>query len=124
MSRKRGPGRARSVRITEARPGLTEDVRDRQRRYLVAMLVRTACVVLMVVLWDDHRTTAVVALVGAAVIPYAAVVITTGGRRREKRVPFALVGPPSGPVLEPTMILPPGPAREPAAGPAAGASRC
>jgi len=114
MSRKRGPGRAGTVRITEALPGLTEDLRGRQRRYVAAMLVRTACVLLMVVCWQDYRPLAVAALAGAGVIPYAAVVIAQAGRRREKRKSMVVVGPSVGRVLEPTAILP----AEPAAGPA------
>ncbi|MFF1444354.1 DUF3099 domain-containing protein [Streptomyces sp. NPDC058295] len=43
----------RAESITRARTGLSEDLRGRQRRYIVAMLVRSACVVLMAVTWNS-----------------------------------------------------------------------
>ena len=50
-------------RITGARQGLTEDVRGRQRRYVISMAVRTVAVILAVVLWNVERHVAIVALV-------------------------------------------------------------
>ena len=81
-------------RITGARQSLTEDVNARQRRYLVAMLVRTVAVVMTVVLWNVSRPLAVVALVLGVLIPYVAVVIANGGREKARALPTAhLVGP-------------------------------
>lgn len=42
----------RAESITRARPGLSQDLRGRQRRYVTAMLVRTACVVVMALTWN------------------------------------------------------------------------
>ena len=35
--------------------GLTEDVRGRQRRYVISMSIRTVSVILAVVLWNVER---------------------------------------------------------------------
>ncbi|MDG4865068.1 DUF3099 domain-containing protein [Streptomyces sp. T-3] len=97
--------------MTRARTGLTEDVRGRQRWYVMSMLVRTACVVLMTVTWNRWPALAVAALVGSVVIPYVAVVGVQAGWRqgRGTRPQLAPVhGTPETAVpLEPTLILPP-----------------
>jgi hypothetical protein len=79
--------KAKAVRITGARTGLTEDVRGRQRRYMFAMVVRTVCVILAVVLWQESRIAAIVALVGGTVIPYFAVVFANAGREGAPKAP-------------------------------------
>lgn len=51
----RSPWRRDATRadsITGARIGLTQDLRGRQRRYVTAMLVRSACVVVMALTWS------------------------------------------------------------------------
>ena len=53
-------------RITGARSSLSEDVRGRQRRYVISMLVRTVCVLLAVVLWDVQRRARRITLHGHA----------------------------------------------------------
>lgn len=63
MGRKSDDGRV--FRITGARTGLSEDVRGRQRRYVVSMLIRTACVLLAVALWHVQRYVAIGALAAA-----------------------------------------------------------
>ncbi|MBI0376813.1 DUF3099 domain-containing protein, partial [Streptomyces albiflaviniger] len=68
-------GDAEVFRITGARQGLADDVRGRQRRYVISMSVRTIAVVLAAVLWNVERHVAIVALVLGAVLPYIAVVI-------------------------------------------------
>ncbi|MGW6916765.1 DUF3099 domain-containing protein [Kitasatospora sp. NPDC054939] len=74
-------------RITGARSSLSEDVRGRQRRYVVSMLLRTVCVLLAVVLWDVQRVLAFGALAGAVLLPYFAVLIANAGRERAPGLP-------------------------------------
>ncbi|POX52015.1 hypothetical protein C3489_18895 [Streptomyces sp. Ru71] len=103
---------ARAESITRARTGLSHDVRGRQRRYLTAMLIRTACVVLMAATWTRWPVLAVCALAGAVVIPYVAVVVAQAHWRQQRGARHAVTplrDEPAGPrtVLEPTLILPP-----------------
>ncbi len=65
--------------ITGAPRALTDDVRDRQRRYLISMSIRTVCFVLAIVVSGWLRWAL---LVGALVLPYVAVVIANAGRER------------------------------------------
>ncbi|MFF7919414.1 DUF3099 domain-containing protein, partial [Streptomyces cyaneofuscatus] len=51
MRKQHGEGNAQVFRITGARTGLQEDVRGRQRRYVISMSIRTASVILAVALW-------------------------------------------------------------------------
>lgn len=107
--RRDGP---RAESITQARTGLTQDLRGRQRRYIAAMLVRTACVVLMAVTWNRWPAVAVCALAGGVVIPYVAVVAAQAGWRQQRGARVQLARPADEPavarvVLEPTLILPP-----------------
>ncbi|MFH0249242.1 DUF3099 domain-containing protein [Streptomyces fenghuangensis] len=96
--RQRGP---EVFRITGARQGLAEDVRGRERRYVVSMLVRTAAVLLTVMLWDVQRPLAVAALVLGAALPYVAVVIANAGRENTPAIPDSLVSAPPRPALGP-----------------------
>lgn len=89
-------------RITGARTGLAEDVRGRQRRYVISMTVRTASVILAATLWNVERYVAIVALVLGAVLPYIAVVIANAGRERPPSLPSTFVTAPTR-----TMIMPP-----------------
>ncbi|MCZ7413557.1 MULTISPECIES: DUF3099 domain-containing protein [unclassified Streptomyces] len=89
-------------RITGARQGLTDDVRARQRRYVISMLVRTASVLLTVLLWNVSRPLAVVTLVLGAALPYVAVVIANAGRENAPGLPGTLVLPPTRQALEPS----------------------
>ncbi|WP_042377794.1 DUF3099 domain-containing protein [Streptacidiphilus melanogenes] len=68
-----------AVRITAARPGLSEDIRHRQRRYALTMGIRTLCVILAIVLWQVDRVAAVIAIVAGGVLPYIAVVFANAG---------------------------------------------
>ncbi|WP_406349873.1 DUF3099 domain-containing protein [Streptomyces sp. NBC_00658] len=106
---RRDPPRAES--ITGARTGLTQALRGRQRRYVAAMLVRSACVVLMALTWNHWPAVAVCALVGGVVIPYVAVVAAQAGWQQQRGVRAELARPAEEPatrvVLEPTLILPP-----------------
>ncbi|MET9682485.1 DUF3099 domain-containing protein [Streptomyces coeruleorubidus] len=101
--RKRGGGHVEVFRITGARAGLQDDVRGRQRRYVISMTVRTISVILAATLWNVERHVAVVALVLGLVLPYIAVVIANAGRENAPSLPSTFVVPPVRP-----MIAPPG----------------
>ena len=92
--------------VTEARPGLSEDIRYRERRYLIMMGIRTVCFIAAVLMFINHLgwLTAIPA-VGALVIPYFAVVFANGGREPTTSRGFrayepnspAIYKPPTGP---------------------------
>ncbi|KAF4410006.1 MULTISPECIES: DUF3099 domain-containing protein [Streptomyces] len=96
----RKQGGAEVYRITGARQGLADDVRGRQRRYVISMSLRTVSVVLAAVLWDVQRYVAVVALVLGVVLPYVSVVIANAGRENASSLPSAHLAPPVRPMLE------------------------
>ncbi|MGW0334027.1 DUF3099 domain-containing protein [Streptomyces sp. NPDC003011] len=124
MRKQHGGGSTEVFRITGARTGLQEDVRGRQRRYVISMTVRTLSVILALTLWNVERHVAIVALVLGAILPYVAVVIANAGRENAPSLPSTFVTAPI-----PPMIMPPradGGAAEPvpqdvAGDPAAGA---
>ncbi|MEV5970595.1 DUF3099 domain-containing protein [Streptomyces sp. NPDC051921] len=87
-------------RITGARQGLAEDVRGRQRRYVVSMTIRTLSVIAAVALWNVERHVAIVALVAGAVLPYIAVVIANAGRESAPSLPSSFIPHPVRPELE------------------------
>jgi hypothetical protein len=86
-------------RITGARSSLSEDVRGRQRRYVISMLIRTLCVLLAVVLWDVQRWLAIAALAGGVLLPYFAVLIANAGRERAPGLPSAFDIPHDTPLM-------------------------
>jgi hypothetical protein len=88
------------IRITGARTSLTEDVRGRQRRYVISMLIRTVSVILAITLWNVQRPLAWVALVVGLLLPYIAVVIANAGRENAPGLPSSFLPPPSRPALE------------------------
>ncbi|CAM5288034.1 hypothetical protein STENM327S_05910 [Streptomyces tendae] len=102
MRKQSAGGSAEVFRITGARTGLQEDVRGRQRRYIISMSIRTASVILAVSLWNVERHVAIVALVLGAVLPYIAVVIANAGRENAPSLPSTFVTVPT-----PPMIMPP-----------------
>jgi hypothetical protein len=124
MRKQRGGGNVQVFRITGARTGLQEDVRGRQRRYVISMTVRTISVILAATLWNVERHVAAVALVLGLLLPYIAVVIANAGRENAPSLPSTFVAAPVRP-----MIAPPGPGEGPAesvaedavSGPGAGA---
>ncbi len=76
------PGRAQQVHlVTQAQRPLSEDIRYRQRRYLIMMGIRALCFVIAVVMFINHAgwLTAIPA-VGAIFLPYFAVVMANAGR--------------------------------------------
>ncbi|MGW6569469.1 DUF3099 domain-containing protein [Streptomyces sp. NPDC054975] len=102
-------------RITGARQGLAEDVRGRERRYVISMTIRTLSVIAAVVLWNVERHVAIVALVLGGLLPYIAVVIANAGREKPPTLPSTFVPGPSRPELplggapaEPGTERPPG----------------
>ncbi|MFC5800700.1 DUF3099 domain-containing protein [Streptomyces formicae] len=97
--RKRSAGEV--FRITGARQGLADDVRRRQRRYVISMSVRTVSVILAAVLWNVERHVAIVALVLGALLPYVAVVIANAGRENAPSLPSTFIPPPVRPMLDP-----------------------
>ncbi|WBO67196.1 DUF3099 domain-containing protein [Streptomyces camelliae] len=99
--RKQHGGGVQVFRITGARTGLAEDVRGRQRRYVISMTIRTVSVILAVALWNVERYVAVVALVFGALLPYVAVVIANAGRERPPSLPSTFVSMPTPPMITP-----------------------
>ncbi|MFG3493397.1 DUF3099 domain-containing protein [Streptomyces sp. NPDC047928] len=91
-------------RITGARQGLADDVRRRQRRYVISMSVRTVSVIAAAALWNVERHVAIVALVLGAVLPYIAVVIANAGRESAPSLPSTIVSAP--PVVRPALEAP------------------
>ncbi|MFE0805078.1 DUF3099 domain-containing protein [Streptomyces sp. NPDC058812] len=102
MRKQSAGGSTEVFRITGARTGLQEDVRGRQRRYIISMSVRTVSVVLAACLWNVERHVAIVALVLGAVLPYISVVIANAGRENAPSLPSTFVTVPT-----PPMIMPP-----------------
>ncbi|MET9823203.1 MULTISPECIES: DUF3099 domain-containing protein [unclassified Streptomyces] len=102
MRKQSAGGSAEVFRITGARTGLQEDVRARQRRYIISMSVRTASVILAVCLWNVERHVAIVALVLGAALPYIAVVIANAGRENAPSLPSTFVTAPTPPMIMPS----------------------
>jgi len=67
--------------ITEAQRGRSDEQTGRQRRYLISMGIRTACVVAAIIVpgWAKW-----VFIVAAVVLPYLAVVIANAGPETDK----------------------------------------
>ncbi|MFJ2937842.1 DUF3099 domain-containing protein [Streptomyces sp. NPDC087219] len=86
-------------RITGARQGLADDVRGRQRRYIISMTVRTLSVIAAAVLWNVERHVAIVALALGILLPYVAVVIANAGRETAPSLPSTFVPAPARPAL-------------------------
>ncbi|WP_127356801.1 DUF3099 domain-containing protein [Actinacidiphila soli] len=83
----------------EDRAGLTDDVRGRQRRYIITMSVRTVSFILFVALWNVSRPLAWIALTLALLLPYVAVVIANAGRENAPKLPSTFIHPPVQPML-------------------------
>ncbi|MDW4905943.1 DUF3099 domain-containing protein [Streptomyces sp. ADMS] len=104
MRKQSSSGGAQVFRITGARQGLADDVRGRQRRYIISMSVRTVAVVLAAVLWNVERHVASVALVLGMILPYISVVIANAGRENAPGLPSTFVTAPVRPMI--TQPLP------------------
>ncbi|MEW2359605.1 DUF3099 domain-containing protein [Spirillospora sp. NPDC029432] len=88
------PGRRAQVSevytVTNAPLPMSEDIRHRQRRYLVSMGIRTACflgAVLAGVLGAPLWAVGLL-IVGAVFLPYISVVIANGGREPQAGARF------------------------------------
>jgi hypothetical protein len=90
---------AEVFRITGARAGLTDDIRGRQRRYVISMSVRTVSFVLFFVLWNVSRPLGWIALVLGLLLPYVAVVIANAGRENAPGLPSTFIHRPVPPML-------------------------
>ena len=101
MRKLHGEGNAQVFRITGARTGLAEDIRGRQRRYVISMSVRTVSVILACALWNVERHVAIVALVLGVLLPYVAVVIANAGRENTPGLPSTFVTAPLRPMITP-----------------------
>ncbi|WP_329340727.1 DUF3099 domain-containing protein [Streptomyces sp. NBC_00663] len=101
MRKQHAGGGAQVFRITGARTGLQEDVRGRQRRYVISMSVRTLSVILAATLWNVERHVAIVALVLGILLPYVAVVIANAGRENAPGLPSTFVATPVRPMISP-----------------------
>ena len=97
----RKQGNVEVFRITGARQGLADDVRARQRRYVISMSVRTLSVIAAAVLWNVERHVAVVALVLGVVLPYISVVIANAGRENAPSLPSTFFTAPTRPMIAP-----------------------
>jgi hypothetical protein len=114
------PRRDQAHLVTEARPGLTEDIRYRERRYLILMGIRTVCFIAAVLVFVNHLgwLTAIPA-VGAIVIPYFAVIFANAGREPYTNRTFRQYEPNSPAIYKPpTPRGPEGPDVPPPAPPA------
>ncbi|HUJ05999.1 MAG TPA: DUF3099 domain-containing protein [Streptosporangiaceae bacterium] len=104
------PGRRSTRRdhahvVTEARLSRSEEISQRERRYLVMMGLRVVCFVIAVVAFLNHAGWyALIPAVGAITLPYFAVVVAnsratsagSGFRPYEPRLPERYSGPPGG----------------------------
>ena len=114
VSRRLGPRRtvagvarhADPVNISTAPISHAQDIRGRQTRYVISMLIRTACFLGAIVASGPLRWVLVAA---ALCLPYIAVVLAnSGSRRAPQNASFT---------HEPFGALEPGPPRHPAGGP-------
>ncbi|MFK0238926.1 DUF3099 domain-containing protein [Streptomyces vinaceus] len=99
MERKKRNG-AQVFRITGARMSLDEDVRGRQRRYVISMAIRTLSVLATVILWNVERHVAIVTLIAGGLLPYVAVVIANAGRESTPSLPSHFIPSPVRPALD------------------------
>ncbi|MEU6402012.1 DUF3099 domain-containing protein [Streptomyces sp. NPDC046985] len=99
MRKQHGGKNVQVFHITGARTGLQDDVRTRQRRYVISMAIRTVSVLLAVLLWNVERYVAIVALVLGAALPYIAVVIANAGRENAPKLPSTFVTVPTKPMI-------------------------
>lgn len=81
------------VRITDAKVAASEELRHRQNRYLISMLIRTACVLLAVLVPGWGRWFFVA---GAVFLPYVSVVLANTANRRKVPDPDVLRPEPIG----------------------------
>lgn len=66
---------------------MSADIKERERRYLISMAIRTACL-LVAVLAPLPLAARVIAILGALLLPYFAVVFANAGRKPVKAPQF------------------------------------
>ncbi|MFY0405554.1 DUF3099 domain-containing protein [Solicola sp. PLA-1-18] len=82
-----------TVSITSARPGRSVDLRNRQTRYLVSMMIRTVCFVLAVVASGPLRW---IFIFGAVFLPYVAVIFANTSSEGDSVDPDVITPEPIG----------------------------
>jgi len=82
-----------TVNITSARAPTSKDIGSRQTRYIVSMLIRTACFVGAVAVEGVLRW---VLVAGAVFLPYVAVVLANAGVQKDPPPPDAFRVPAAG----------------------------
>jgi hypothetical protein len=96
--------------VTEARRSKSEDIRYRERRYLIMMGIRTVCFAVAIIMFVSHLGwLTAIPVVGAIVIPYFAVIFANAGREPRSNRTFrqyepnspAIYKPPTRPGSEP-----------------------
>jgi cytochrome oxidase Cu insertion factor (SCO1/SenC/PrrC family) len=77
---------------------MSEDIRYRQRRYLISMGIRTACLLVAIFLAGRGPVWLIAIMIAAAVVlPYVSVVFANGGREPENTPRLqSPSGPPAG----------------------------
>lgn len=95
MPRRRTPDPDVHV-VTSAAVPLSQDQAGRTRRYLFAMGIRTACVLLAIIVPGWPRWLFITA---AIVLPYLAVVVANAGRENTDPTPITSPGAPRIPEL-------------------------
>ncbi|MDO9379945.1 MAG: DUF3099 domain-containing protein [Nocardioidaceae bacterium] len=85
--------KADTVSITSARPGRSVDLRNRQTRYLVSMMIRTICFVLAVVASGPLRW---IFIFGAVFLPYVAVIFANTSSENGTDDPEVITPEPMG----------------------------
>jgi hypothetical protein len=81
------------VLVTSARPSPRQELRERERRYLITMGLRVVCFILAIVLFGvGLRWVAAFAVAGSLILPWIAVVAANAGPRRAVERP-ALYAP-------------------------------
>lgn len=80
LPRRAGAPEPDAIRITSAGSNAAEGIKERQRRYVISMTIRTLCFVGAVAVGDGWLRWVLIA--GAVFLPYAAVVMANapGGR--------------------------------------------
>lgn len=86
-----------AVNITSARFGHSVDIRQRQKRYLVSMLIRTVCFVSAVITTGPVRWVFVAA---AIFLPYVAVVFANNGSQKAPQDADVVTPEPIGEVTD------------------------
>lgn len=102
MRLRRNPG---AILITSAATSRPEEIRSRERRYVISMLLRAVLFILAVVALRGWVRFAAVA--AALVIPWVAVVIANGGPPRRRETPSLGVGPAPASDRDVPRITPP-----------------